>query len=235
VGAGKLYVGGAFTAVGTTAQPFAAAFDLTTGAFNTTWRPTVDAEVEALTLTSDSSKVVLGGHFSHLNGALSPSIGAVDPTTGASLPWSWHPPFPSRPAFDIVSLTADANGVFAAGTGNGGTFTAMRPSDGTLLWDGGVNGNAVSVALLAGELYVGGHFTAYCGPGLGVNRCPSMGNRQKLLAVDELTGALQAWHPSANTSLGVFVVGAGGTHVAAGGDFTKLGGVNQQGFGAFSQ
>ena len=59
--------------------------------------------------------------------------------------------------------------------------------------------------------------------------------RDHLLALDSTTGALQAWHPAANSSLGTFTIAAGSGFVATGGDFTKLGGVAQQGFGEFQE
>ena len=57
----------------------------------------------------------------------------------------------------------------------------------------------------------------------------------KLLAVDATTGKLESWDPHPNSVHGVFALASGGTVVAAGGDFTKVDGVRQQGFAAFSQ
>jgi len=59
--------------------------------------------------------------------------------------------------------------------------------------------------------------------------------RNKLIAVDEVTGALEAWHPSANTALGTFAVGSGGGYLAVGGSFNKIAGQAQQGFGEFKE
>jgi hypothetical protein len=111
----------------------------------------------------------------------------------------------------------------------------MNPSTGALLWEGGVDGNVQAVTDLDGIVYVGGHFARYCGPIPGTNRCTAAANRDKLLAIDETTGALQGWHPAANSVLGVFALAAGNGRLAAGGDSTKLGGVTQQMFGMFSE
>jgi hypothetical protein len=234
VGNGVLYAGGSFTTIAAASHPYLAAFDLASGAFDAGWAPTVNAQVKAMVVTTDGTHVVVAGAFTALDGTFSPAIGAVHPVTGANLPWAWHAPFPSFPSFSIVALAADANGVYAGGTGNGGSYAGMNPSTGALLWEGGVDGNVQAMTVLDGIVYVGGHYIRWCGPVLGWNSCPAVANRDKLIAVDEVTGALQAWHPSANSVLGVFAMAAGDGRVAAGGDFTKLGGVATQMFGMFS-
>ncbi len=239
LGSGGLYVGGAFTTVGGASQPYAALLDPTTGALIPGWAPVVDAAVRAITPTADGTKIVLGGDFQNLDGAPSVAIGAVDPTTGASLTWNWHPlPGSATHPFQIVSLVADPSGVYAAGTGNGGSFMSLSPADGTLQYVGGMDGNVVSVTVMDGVLYVAGHFNSYCGPVLGSNSCSLTGivaNRDKLIAVDELTGNLETWHPSANSPLGTFTVASGNGRLAVGGDFTRIAGSDQQGFGEFRE
>lgn len=83
--------------------------------------------------------------------------------------------------------------------------------------------------MLNGVAYVGGHFTHYCGPVIGSDSCTTVA-RDHLLAVDATTGSLEGWRPSANGILGVFALAAGDQTLEAGGDFTKIGGVAQQGF-----
>ena len=233
---GQLYVGGTFTAP----RSYAASVNPTTGAFNSAWAPVTDGPVDAVATTADgSNKVVLGGAFNTLNGSSSNAIGAVSPTTGASLAWTWHGPVRSGThPFDVVALTVDSSGVYAAGTGNGGTVIKFG-SAGNMIFQGGVDGNAVGVAVMDGVVYVPGHFNVYCGRVMGFNNCPATGvgaaTRDKLLALDSTTGALQAWHPAANSSLGTFTIAAGSGYVATGGDFTKLAGVSQQGFGMFKE
>ena len=51
--------------------------------------------------------------------------------------------------------------------------------------------------------------------------------------VDAGTGALLTWHPSANTTLAVETLAAGGGALTVGGEFTKVGGVAQQHFAEF--
>ena len=55
------------------------------------WAPVAaGGSVWALAVTPDGSKVVIGGSFTTLNGSSNPGygLGAVDPVTGASLPWA---------------------------------------------------------------------------------------------------------------------------------------------------
>ena len=60
--------------------------------------------------------------------------------------------------------------------------------------------------------------------------------RDKLAAVDEATGqVLSPWNPAVNTNLGIEALGAGGTTVAIGGEFTKVAGVAQQHFALFHE
>ena len=46
--------------------------------------------------------------------------------------------------------------------------------------------------MLDGILYIGGHFSGYAGSIPGNNFCTSDAARDKLVAVDETTGALRA-------------------------------------------
>ena len=237
-GSGVIYAGGDFTGAGGS-QSYVGAFNPSTGALIPGWAPKVDAAVRAITLSSNGNRVVLGGNFTTLNGVSSWSIGAVNTSTGASLPWSWHGPTGGGThPFQVVDLITDpaTGAIYGAGTGNGGSFMRFDGPTGNLVYIGGTNGNVVAVAINDGVLYVGGHFTSYCGLIMGSNTCTVVASRDHLLAVDDTSGALESWHPAANSSLGVFCGGTNGAgQVAFGGDFTKLGGVAQQGFGFFTE
>jgi hypothetical protein len=230
---GHLYLGGSFTAP----RNYSGTFDPASGAFQSGWAPVTDGPVDAiLTTNNGSNRVVIGGAFNTLNGVSSNAIGAVDPNTGASVTWNWHGPFRTsfRP-FDVVGLSNFGGYIYGAGTGNGGSFMKFNPSTGDLVWIEGVTGNVENVVVIDGIAYAGGHFEAYCGPIPGNNFCTRVASRNHLMAVDDATGALQSWHPTANSNLGVFAIAAGPSTLAVGGDFTRLGGVNQQMFGLFKE
>jgi hypothetical protein len=231
---GLLYLGGAFTLP----RSYSVAVDPATGAYQLGWTPVTDGPVNAIETTTDGSNhVVIGGAFNTLNGISSSAIGAVDPTTGSSVTWNWHGPNrigTFRP-FDVVSLANFGGNIYGAGTGNGGSFMKFTPATGDLVWIEGVTGNVENVVVIDGIAYAGGHFEAYCGAVPGNNFCTPVATRNHLMAVDDATGALQSWRPSANSNLGVFAIAAGPQTLVVGGDFTRLGGVAQQMFGMFQE
>lgn len=229
VSGSSLYVGGSFTKMGGAAKAYAARVNATTGALDSTWNPVVDAEVRAFAVDSGNTRVVLGGFFRTLNGASFIGVGAVNTTTGATVPWAWHTAdLQTFRPFQLLRFTQDGSTLFGAATGNGGSMIAWNIGDGTLKYQEGTNGNVVDMAVLDGFVYFGGHFSGWCGMVPGNNFCTVQAARDKLIAVDEATGALQSWHPSANTTLGVEALAAGDGSVTVGGEFTKIGGVAQQ-------
>jgi hypothetical protein len=229
VDAGTLYAGGGFATAGGSARANLAAFSTTTGAL-TSWAPSADGQVKALELTADSSEVIVGGDFTHIDGTSQNHIAALSPSTGAPLSWAKHL------SYSVIDLAADTSGVYASGSGGGGNFAAFNPATGAQLWIGGTNGNVQAVAAVGGVVYFGGHFDTYCGQRSGQHTCDTPTPRKKLLAVDEATGALLPWDPSANSTLGIFALtGDSATgDLFAGGDFTSIGQRNQQGYAQFT-
>jgi trimeric autotransporter adhesin len=229
VGPTGLYAGGSFTLMDNVAHNYLAEVDLSTGALVTGWTGTASAKVNAIALTTDGSRLVVGGTFVSLDGVTQREIGALSPATGALLGWTTHPTFP------ITTLAVDANGVYAAGTGAGGNVVAFNPTTGQQLWNAALDGNDQAIAVDSGNVYVGGHFNNYCGPGTGTGGCAAPVARDHLLALNETNGALLPWHPAANGVLGVFALAGGDGTLEAGGDFTKIGGATQQGFAEFPE
>jgi hypothetical protein len=238
---GNLYIGGSFTKP----RAYLAEVNATSNVYNPTWAPVVDGEVHALAADMSGSRIVEGGFQNNLNGASAIAIGAVDPTTGATVPFAYQGPptfipppgFPYRP-FQSLAFAQDGNTLFVAASGNGGTALSINMEDGTLNYQEGFNGNVVGIGVADGMLYMGGHFSEYCGPIMGNNffcaGLPGSAARDKLTAVDEATGqVLSPWNPAVNTPLGIEALDAGGTSLAIGGEFTKAGGVAQQHFARF--
>jgi hypothetical protein len=226
---GTLYVGGDFTTVAGSSRTRLAAFDTSSGSL-TSWAPSADGLVKALSVTADGSKVIVGGDFTHINGTSQSHIAALDPSTGAPLPWATHV------SYSVIDLDADANGVFVGGGGAGGNFAGLDPSTGARQWIGGTNGNVQAITVVGGVVYVGGHYGNYCGQVAGAHTCGHPTSRPKLLAVDEGTGTLLPWNPGANSSLGVFALAgdAATGNLFAGGDFTTIGGRSQQRYAEFT-
>jgi hypothetical protein len=250
---GNLYVGGAFT------TPRRFALEATAnGALIPAFAPVISnslgtsPEVRAIAVdptgTPAGSRVILGGFFNQLNsGAPGDSnttnlgVGAVDATTGASLPWAWHTSdLQTFRQFQLLSFSQDGSTLFGAGTGNGGSAMSWNMDTGALNYIEGFNGNVVGVGVVDGILYMGGHFTGYDGPIPGSNFLTPVATRDKLAAVDEATGqVLSSWNPAVNTTLGIEALATGGSGstgtVAIGGELTKAGGVTQQHFTLFHE
>ncbi len=209
---GSIYAGGTFTRASGTQRNSAAAFDAATGHLQL-WNPDADARVDALAATP--SAVIVGGFFHALNGATAPRLAATDPATGATLPWASHPNYP------VLALTSTSGGVFAGLGGPGGYVTGYSTA-GNLVWTQRVDGNVQAITVAGGEIVAGGHFNHLCDAGSGcLNPIP----RRKLAAFTA-TGSLDtAWHPPANSRLGVYALFATATQLIAGGDFTKIAGV----------
>ncbi len=84
----RMFVGGAFLNAQETrtstpvAQPYVAAFDLSTGDFIDSWRPQIDRAVYTLDVLPNGSLLV-GGEFESVNGTARQGLVALDPATGA--------------------------------------------------------------------------------------------------------------------------------------------------------
>jgi hypothetical protein len=244
--AGNLYVGGAFTKP----QPYALEANATTGVRIPAFAPAISnvygtsPEVRAIAINPSSTRVILGGFFNRLNSGApgdpnttNLGIGAVDATTGASLPWAWHTAdLQTFRPFQLLSFAQDGSTLFGGATGNGGSGISWNIETGALNYIEGFNGNVVGVGVADGVFYMGGHFTGYDGPIPGSNFLTPIASRDKLAAVDEATGlTLSPWNPAVNTTLGIEAMSAGGTTLAIGGEFTKAGGVAQQHFTLFHE
>lgn len=87
---GIVYVGGNFLTVQKTsaggsqvAQAYLAAFDVKTGAWISSFRPTFDKQVKALAVLPDGNLAV-GGFFGQVNGQSRPGLVVLNPTTGVT-------------------------------------------------------------------------------------------------------------------------------------------------------
>ncbi len=199
-----MFVGGAFTEVKPdeatpgTAQAYVAAFDLDTGEFIDTWRPTLDRAVYAL--TEHNGRLIVGGEFETVNGVSHKGIVALDPGTGVingSFPFSADRPFSQTKPAIVRVLELDGDMLYAGGNfdyinkGTGGarqrSYSVGRVNlgDNTLdpdwkprttgsgVWDVAVSAPANRVAMV-------GYFTA-------VNAEPNTG---LMVQVDRTTGVI---------------------------------------------
>ena len=169
-----VYFGGLFNAIGSTPRAQLAAAKASDGTL-LDWTPqAVGGRVNALALSPDRSKIVVGGAFTTLNGSNKPGfgLGVLDTTTGTQFP---------LPANDyvrnggtdgsITALDSDQTGFYATGYTYGRTSTlegmvSVNWSDLQTKWLEDCHGDTYSVfAGAAGAVYVAGH-PHHCG-GIG--------------------------------------------------------------------
>jgi trimeric autotransporter adhesin len=213
----RVYVGGSFGSVNGTAKKNLAAVGLSSGKL-LKWGGGADNEVRAVLVTPNGTRVMVGGYFHHVGTSLQDHLAALNAVTGAPTPWLSHPPFA------VLGLGASSSTLYGGGAGGGGHMPAYRLSDGHLRWQAVTNGDITQVSMYHGEVFAVGHFNTF-----------GAQSRRHLALINGTTGKVDlTWHPSANSPLGAFAGLAYGQQVYAGGDFTKIGGVDQQGFAAFS-
>jgi outer membrane protein assembly factor BamB len=223
VAGGRVYAGGVFTRANGASRGHAAAFDTAGGAL-TAWDPRADGRVRAI--VPAAAKIVLGGAFTHAAGAHAGHLTAVDPVTGTAS--TWHTGAPAA----VLDLAEEDGSVFAAIAGKGGMVAAYAADSGGRLWQAQTDGNVQAITTAGGSVVAGGHFDNFCD--LGTN-CAHPVVRRKIAALDEGSGALDpAWHPSINSTLGVFAALGTSGRLEIGGDFTKVAGTAQAHYARFA-
>ena len=142
----RMYVGGNFAQVDqygatttSTAQAYVAAFDVSTGAWVSTFRPALNGKVNALAVLPNGD-IAVGGEFTTVNGATQAGLVALDPTTGAtSSAWKFG-----------IQYRSASGGVT---TINPGTVTALGVQGGWLYAGGQYTHTAGGTTTLSGYSY----------------------------------------------------------------------------------
>jgi hypothetical protein len=162
VTADTVYVGGAFSTAANQPRQRVAAFATSNGALKP-FTVTNDGEIFGLALPPGSNRLVLGGRFTVVNGVATYGLGAVNPTTGASLAMPANQVVrDAGPDAAIYSLSFDSSQVYGSGYvyGSGGnlegTFAASATT-GALNWVNGCMGDTYGTAPAGGDLYSVGH------------------------------------------------------------------------------
>ncbi len=168
-----VYFGGNFTTVGGVRKPRVAAVSASNGALTPFFASVQSAQVDALLLTPDGSKLVLAGRFEHISNVPALGTGWVNATTGAVVP------FPANQVIQnsgmsagysagITSLSLAGNLIIGAGfhrldTGDGsvGNLEGMFAADastGELAWVADCKGDTYSTYPSPdGHIYLAGH------------------------------------------------------------------------------
>jgi len=123
-----------------------------------------------------------------------------------------------------VTALALGTHLFVTGGGNGGHMAAYTLG-GARIWFRVTDGAGAAVTVAGGQVVFGGHFNNVCKSNLGGGNpfhCTTNIVREHLFATLP-NGALLAWNPKVNSTLGVFAARSGSSNVWVGGDFTSVG------------
>ncbi|CAN5247103.1 PKD domain-containing protein [soil metagenome] len=157
-----------------TARSNMLAYNLTTGALITTFAPTFNAQVRAVSASPDGSRIYVGGQFTTVNGVAKNRLAALNPTTGALIT-----AFTPGANATVLSIHATSSAIYIGGdfTSVGGTArtkaAAINPANSAILpfapavADRSVRG----IYSVNNKVAIGGNFTAVNGsnnPGYGL-------------------------------------------------------------------
>jgi predicted small secreted protein len=209
-----VYAGGWFTRIGGQTRNYVAALDAVTGKA-TSWNPNANEKVFVLAVSEGT--VYAGGQFMSIGGQTRHSIAALDAVTGEAT--SWNPIANNW----VYALAVSGETVYA-----GGSFSSIGGQ-----WRNGiaaidaVTGEATSwnpnasfgdrspcvytLAVNGDTVYAGGSFTSIGGQ-----------TRNRIAALDAVTGEATPWNPNSNSIVYALVVD--GDTVYAGGGFSSIGG-----------
>jgi len=155
----RLVVGGTFTAVGPSARNHLAALDATTGAVDSSFQPTTNAEVDALLI--DGPRLFVGGRFDLLDGRPHHHLAAVNLTTGIA-----DPGFTADADRQVLTLARTGSRLLVggryltlAGTARAG-LGAVNASTGAIdpAFDPAPGASVEALASQGERLYAGGDF-----------------------------------------------------------------------------
>ena len=163
-----VYFGGSFDSVNGVSRTRLAAVSATDGSL-LSWSPTADDNIVSTMLINPSGdKVVVGGQFSTLDGQAAPGLGALDPISGALLPFAANQQVQnSGPNAGITSLTTDGTQIYGTGFvfGAGGNLEGIFAADGesgAINWIDDCHGDNYDTLPLGSVIYTVSH-SHFCG------------------------------------------------------------------------
>ena len=219
-GAGKLWIGGAFSTIDGSSRVRIAQLDPLTGAPTPMLSTTGGSIVYALTYDPARDLIYVGSDGTTVGGKDRRRVGAIRPDTGVAL--RWDPEADSGAVRSIQLLGADRvvlAGSFASmgATDRQSLALVAAPDAGPedvvnpgVTLDAGAMGTVNATALVGTTLYVVGNFTWLNGV-----------RRLRAAAIDTTTGAVLPWDPQLDNT--AWSVAVSGSRVYIGGDFTAAG------------
>ncbi|WP_259390803.1 hypothetical protein [Actinomyces sp. 2119] len=258
-----LYIGGDFTQVNSSARQRVAAVDLVTQSL-TDFAPKVsNYGVRAVAVSSDGQSVAIGGSFTKVNGSSRPGEGMAVLETDGTLRRNQISSVVSNSGdrSGIMSLEADAQGLYAVSYSREGEFEGMLRAD----WDTGeitlmadCHGDSYDVYPAGDVVYVAGHThdcsniggfadldndyrhaVAYAASPSGTvqrNRVPGYVSYEGNPATTLLDGFLPQFQIGSytGTNQATWTVEGNDDYVVYGGEFLSVNGTAQQGLVRFA-
>ncbi len=210
----RVYVGGAFTSVGSAKRHRLAALDAATGRL-LDWRgprisfdPPASAAIFALTL--DGSRLYVGGTFTSIGGKRQFYLAALNPATGALL--SWKPPQAVFGAYYPMQILVTRGQLIIPGYD--GFFAASLRTGRKPSWLGKIRGSAGTVTVDGSLLYLGANIDQSLSSVGGARR-------NNLAAIDLATGRATSWGPDLAPYVDVSEIVPSGDQVLVVGSFTN--------------
>jgi hypothetical protein len=236
-----VYLGGSFGSVDKVARSRLAAVALGTGAL-LPWNPGANDDVHALEVSTDRTRVFAGGGFTRIGGRDQHALAMLNATTGAVLSMpaaNAIPPKSERCDSRVKDLEVQGNKLFASNAGTNSVscydgVLAANAKTGKLLWQSKCLGATEAIAAIGDWLYKGSHAHDCSADGA----FPDKTGMHHLLVYNATTGKLGPWFPNTDaggkTLVGPLAFATGGNDLWAGGDFTTVNGVPQEGLTRFT-
>lgn len=158
----NIYVGGLFTQANRVKRTNLAAFDLDGDL--TGWAPTTNTQVDAMVMAPSGNRLIVGGRFTTVNGASAPRSAALDPVSGATLPWQLNTILGgtgSGTGSGVMGLSTDGTNIYGVGWLQRSWYFegvwAADPETGDLVWAADGHGDQYGVFAGEGGVYSVGH------------------------------------------------------------------------------
>ena len=228
VGAGDVFIGGAFASVGGATRERLAAIDSSTGKLSANFYAGADATVRDVLVSNDGTTIFVAGDFTSVGGQSRNHLAALNTTSGSA--WTWNPDVDGStlgttihdielsPGEEILYVAGLFETVGGASRNNIGAINVI--GGGASEWDPSVDGAVYSLALRGSEIFIGGEFQNVNTNSQNVVRSHLAGLSTTLM----VDNALQ-WAPAVDAP--VRAMALAGTTLYVGGDFRNI---NDSGF-----